>query len=254
MAKFKELFDTLSGRPDREEVIMQEMGLDVFSDHCRQVQGECACCPRRCDCELFDMRRLFEWPPNFEEDPEAAEVLASFEEVKRLPVYQKAHLFSAALQRYFHAAFSPEGPAHVVASCWCGADAERVRRLLDAAALIPAQVAGGHGIGYDGDCICGNIANCKRALGPMPARSCAASNRCGPCWCSGSRSCAAARRACAEAGADPRRAPGFPRRAFALRRSGRPASPAAPRCRPPEDPPCARCGRSSRPGRRSRSR
>jgi len=164
MAKFKELFDTLSGRPDREEVIMREMGLERLSDHCRQARGECACCPRRYDCELFDMRRLFEWPPNFEEDPEAAEVLASFEEVKRLPVYQKAHLFSAALQRYFHAAFSPEGPAHVVASCWCGADAERVGRLLDAAALIPAQVAGGHGIGYDGDCICGNIANCKRAL------------------------------------------------------------------------------------------
>ena len=166
MAKFKELFDTLAGRPDRQEVIMQEMGLDDLSPECRRIAGHCAECSHRHDCELFEMRRLFEWPQNFRDDPETSEILASFEEAKRLPVYRKAHVFSTILHQYFGAEI-PDGDAPKrVASCWCGrADAERIERLLDAAALVPAQVAGGHGIGYEPDCICGNIANCKRALG-----------------------------------------------------------------------------------------
>ena len=35
--------------------------------------------------------------------------------------------------------------------------------------MVSAQVAGGHGIGYERDSLCGNIANCKRALRSLDA-------------------------------------------------------------------------------------
>jgi hypothetical protein len=39
------------------------------------------------------------------------------------------------------------------------------RAATQAAVGIPARIAGGHGIGYERDSLCGNIACCKRALG-----------------------------------------------------------------------------------------
>ena len=157
-AKFQELFETLGDRPDRNQIIMQELGLQApCGDGCAQ-HADCAECPGKEDCEVYEMRLLVEWPDDSMQDPEADEILAIFEEVERIPAYQTAHAFSLALQEYF--ARRHHGPRGCREPQW----GEEVWGLLDTAALVPAQLAGGHGIGYDDDCICGNIANCKRAL------------------------------------------------------------------------------------------
>ena len=165
MAKFKELFDTLADHPAREGIVMREMGLEDVSTQCQKNHGNCPQCEHRHDCELHEMRRLLEWPENLDDDPEAADILASFEEAKRLPVYQKAHVFSTLLQHYFAPVCEKNAcPNPSERRARSDAKSEQVWMLLDAASMVPAQVAGGHGIGYEGDYIRGNIANCKRAL------------------------------------------------------------------------------------------
>lgn len=157
-AKFQELFETLGDRPDRNQIIMQELGLQTpYDDGCAQ-HSDCAECPGKDDCEVYEMRLLVEWPDDSMDDPEADEILAIFEEVERIPAYQAAHAFSLVLQEYFARWH------HGLRGCRDPQRGEEVWSLLDTAALVPAQLAGGHGIGYDDECICGNIANCKRAL------------------------------------------------------------------------------------------
>ena len=47
---------------------------------------------------------------------------------------------------------------------------EDVLEAISASSIIPAKIAGGHGMGYEKDTLCGNIANCKRSL--KNARKC----------------------------------------------------------------------------------
>ena len=47
---------------------------------------------------------------------------------------------------------------------------EDVLEAISASSVIPAKIAGGHGMGYEKDTLCGNIANCKRSL--KNARKC----------------------------------------------------------------------------------
>ena len=41
---------------------------------------------------------------------------------------------------------------------------EDILDAISASSIIPAKIAGGHGMGYERDMLCGNIANCKRSL------------------------------------------------------------------------------------------
>ena len=165
MAKFGELFTTLADHPNREQVIMCEMGLPDLADACRQAHGDCTDCSRHTDCDVTDMRRLFEWPDDMANDPDSDDLLACFEEVKRLPVYRKADRFAVIVQRYFSLRRDRvDGTRCAAGQGRCKAVNDPAAALVDSAAMVPAQVAGGHGIGYEDDCICGNIANCKRAL------------------------------------------------------------------------------------------
>jgi hypothetical protein len=157
-AKFQELFETLGDRPDRNQIIMQELGLQTPYDGGCAEHTDCATCSGRDDCEVYEMRLLFDWPDGPAQDSETDEILAIFEEVERIPAYQAAHGFSLTLQDFFARWH------HGLHGCQNPELGDEVWRLLDTAALVPAQLAGGHGIGYDEDCICGNIANCKRAL------------------------------------------------------------------------------------------
>ncbi len=157
-AKFQELFETLGDRPDRNHIIMKELGLETPCDDPCAEDADCLLCPGKDDCEVHEMRLLAEWPDDGAQDSETDEILAIFEEVERIPAYQASHAFSLALQDYF------AGWRHPLPSGRNSQDGDDVWNLLDTAALVPAQLAGGHGIGYDADCICGNIANCKRAL------------------------------------------------------------------------------------------
>lgn len=163
-AKFQELYESLRDNPRRNELIIRELGLCAPCGGNRakgnKTDDYCHTCEDRFDCEFHELCLLIDPSGLCEEDYESEDMLAAFDEVERIPAYQCAHEFAMILQDYFE--ICPVG--YCVSRNYNGNHSEQVWRLLDSAALVAAQLAGGHGIGYDPDCICGNIANCKRAL------------------------------------------------------------------------------------------
>ncbi len=151
-ARYQELFETLIDHPSRDAIIAHEMGWDSFFSECRSKVENCDECPDRFECEAYEMLRLMEGPDNIDDDPEAKELLACFEEVKDIEAYRLAYDFAARLEKKFREALADD------------TDDEAVHTALLSATMAPAQIAGGHGIGYDRPSLCGNIANCKRAL------------------------------------------------------------------------------------------
>lgn len=156
-AKYQELFETLIDHPSRDAIIAHEMGWEEFFEECRSKVDNCDRCADRFDCEAYEMLRLMEGPDNVDDDPESAELLDCFEQVKEIPAYLASCSFAVDLEEAFRRHFDDDD-----------AD-EAIHGALLAAAMAPAQIAGGHGIGYDRHALCGNIANCKRALGNAEA-------------------------------------------------------------------------------------
>ena len=154
-AKFQELFETLINHPDRDRLIACEMGWDKVLSECEGV--DCSTCPRRFECEAYEMRSLVSSAQDLEKDAETAELLACFDELRDIPSYGRAQGFAVHLEEML----GERAPR-------LSEDAD-VRNALFGAQMVPAQIAGGHGIGYERDSLCGNIANCKRALRSLAA-------------------------------------------------------------------------------------
>lgn len=157
-AKYQELFETLVHHPERDILIAQEMGWDKEVLECGGDSSNCPDCEKRECCEAYELSRLMMEPQTIEDDPDAAELIASFEQIRDIDAYRESHDFALRLEECFDHSF-PE---------WI--DDEEARGMVFSAQMVPAQIAGGHGIGYGRDSLCGNIANCKRALENL--RSC----------------------------------------------------------------------------------
>jgi len=71
---------------------------------------------------------------------------------EQIPVYQIAFAFAIATHNFVER-FYPERT-----------DVPEIKQLLENCFIIPAKIAGGHGMGYEKDTLEGNIANCKRGL------------------------------------------------------------------------------------------
>jgi len=149
-AKYQELFETLLDHPERDRLIAREMGWadDHNSSGCDDK--ECRECDERFDCEAYELLRLANDPESIGDDPEADDIIASFDEVRRIPAYGAANEFASRLQERLRAKMPG----------WD--DDEDAAEALINAHMVAARIAGGHGIGYDRDSLCGNIANGKR--------------------------------------------------------------------------------------------
>ena len=150
-AKYQELLETLLDHPDRDRIIAGEMGWDKRLAGCGE-QRDCSGCDKRFDCEIYDMLCLAAEPGHIGGDPEADALISDFDDLQDIPAYARAHEFALHVQKALHDALHGET-----------AD-EEVGHAFTAAHMVAAKIAGGHGIGYERDCLCGNIANCKRAL------------------------------------------------------------------------------------------
>jgi hypothetical protein len=71
---------------------------------------------------------------------------------EQIPAYQIAYDFAIAVHNFVER-FYPEKT-----------DIPEIKELLRNSYIIPAKIAGGHGMGYEKDTLEGNIANCKRGL------------------------------------------------------------------------------------------
>jgi hypothetical protein len=134
-AKYEELCETLPDTPEREDIIAREM-------HWSLPEGLLANPPQ--DDTLL----------GGDGDPGEA----PDQEFDTLPAYRMAQEYALAFDRQITARLRDRA-----------ATDEDARQAIQAALDIPAEIAGGHCIGYERETLCGNIACCKRALACLDA-------------------------------------------------------------------------------------
>ena len=143
-AKFGELFETLREHPDREDIIAKEMGWDRMRGQLDEEEAA---------ARVEEWNRICEEAVN---DPDIQRQMEeSDRELEALPAYQKANEFALNVYQKLEPFFAEKDDEE--------ADDDLVD-LFGSSHTIGVKIAGGHGIGYEDDAICGNIVNCKRAL------------------------------------------------------------------------------------------
>ena len=129
-AKYQELFETLLDHPKRDEIIAREM-------HWNLPEGVVGGGGR-----------------NGAQDGRATED----DGLSTISAYRTAQEYALAFDRSITARLRDRA---VLDEDACSA--------MQAAIAVPAAIAGGHGIGYERDSLCGNIACCKRAVANLDA-------------------------------------------------------------------------------------
>jgi len=145
-AKYLELFETLHNHPDCDNLIAKEMGWSHKYEDCDYNNGSCDNCGKRNECRIYEINQIFDNSTEYDETIER-----DVEDVKNIIAYKKSYELYIKLSKYFR---NREG---------VDAD-EDFLEAISASSKISAKIAGGHGMGYERDSLCGNIANCKRSL------------------------------------------------------------------------------------------
>ena len=142
-ARYGELLETLMDHPDRDAIIEKEMGWDreeEVDDRPFWLRDE-------------DDPALLEELNREPTEEEIAETKAEHDKIYDIPAYKESFDWS---MRVFHA-LKGQGENDVDVG-------ELVGEAIGEGHCIAAKIAGGHGIGYEDESICGNIVNCKRSL------------------------------------------------------------------------------------------
>ena len=146
-AKYLELFETLHNHPDCDNLIAKEMGWSHKYEDCDyNSNGSCGNCGKRDECRIYEINQIFDNSTEYDETIES-----DVEDVKNIIAYKKSYELYIKLSKYFR---NREG---------VDTD-EDFLEAISASSKISAKIAGGHGMGYERDSLCGNIANCKRSL------------------------------------------------------------------------------------------
>lgn len=154
-ARFGELLETLIDHPDRDVVVAREMGWNDFADaleeHKRQeAEGD----EDKGGDKEASAGELPAGVADWDEEDDPVEAIPAYalatdvgEEVRE------------ALEPWMK---GPPAPANAGR-----AEVERDERLGEAFIgihIAAAKLAGGHGMGYEDEVLCGHIVNCRRAL------------------------------------------------------------------------------------------
>lgn len=154
MAKYEELFETLQHHPQRDRLIAREMGWDRVLGDCEAEGQECESCTERDECEIYEVSQLWAATVSATEEPDPCDELEyTCGDLQEIFAYRKGHAFSLEVDCYFNHVFEGEDEID-----------EDALQAVSLSSMVPAKIAGGHGMGYERDALCGNIAYCKRAL------------------------------------------------------------------------------------------
>ena len=145
-AKYMELFETLHNHPDCDNLIAKEMGWTHKYEECDYKNKSCSNCGERNECHIYEIDQIFDNSIEYNETIEN-----DVEDVKNISAYKKSYELYIKLSKYFKNRKGMDTD-------------EDVLEAISASSMIPAKIAGGHGMGYEKDTLCGNIANCKRSL------------------------------------------------------------------------------------------
>ncbi len=145
-AKYMELFETLHNHPDCDDLIAKEMGWDHKYEDCDDKNKSCDDCEKNNECHIYEINQIFDKSIECHEATER-----DVEDVKKITAYKRSYEFCIRLREYFKNNRGIETD-------------ENTRDAITASSIVPAKISGGHGMGYEKDSLCGNIANCKRSL------------------------------------------------------------------------------------------
>jgi len=145
-AKYIELFETLHDHPDCDNLIAKEMGWRHKYEDCDYKNESCDNCENRNECRIYEINQIIDNSIEYNETIES-----DVEDVKSILAYKKSYELYVKLSRYFKNRKGMDID-------------EDVLEAISASSMAPAKIAGGHGMGYEKDTLCGNIANCKRSL------------------------------------------------------------------------------------------
>ena len=145
-AKYMELFETLHNHPDCDNLIAKEMGWSHKYEECDYKNKSCGNCGERNECHIYEINQIFDNSIEYNETTEN-----DIEDVKNITAYKKSYELYIKLSKFFETRKVMDTD-------------EDVLEAISASSMIPAKIAGGHGMGYEKDTLCGNIANCKRSL------------------------------------------------------------------------------------------
>jgi hypothetical protein len=145
-AKYMELFETLHNHPDCDDLIAKEMGWDHKYEDCDGKNISCDDCEKNNECHIYEINQIFDKSIECHEATER-----DVEDVKKITAYKRSYEFCIRLREYFKNNRGIETD-------------ENAGDAITASSIVPAKIAGGHGMGYEKDSLCGNIANCKRSL------------------------------------------------------------------------------------------
>lgn len=151
-AKYIELFETLHNHPDCDGLIAKEMGWDHKYKDCVDKNKSCDDCEKNNECHIYEINQIFDNSIGYDETTER-----DVEDVKKITAYKKSYEFCIRLREYFKNSKGIDTEENII-------------EAISASSMVSAKIAGGHGMGYEKDLLCGNIANCKRSL--KNARKC----------------------------------------------------------------------------------
>jgi hypothetical protein len=151
-AKYIELFETLHNHPDCDGLIAKEMGWDHKYKDCVDKNKSCDDCEKNNECHIYEINQIFDNSIGYDETTER-----DVEDVKKITAYKKSYEFCIRLRKYFKNSKGIDTDENII-------------EAISASSMVSAKIAGGHGMGYEKDLLCGNIANCKRSL--KNARKC----------------------------------------------------------------------------------
>jgi len=149
-AKYGELLETLIDHPECDEIVAHEMGWD-------RPGADDADWKEEDDADAFGTDEMFT-------DEELAEAEHEMREDDRLlhalPAYARGYEWSLAV----HNSLQPflDGIDGSDPDDWDPDDPLIV--AFGDSLIVPAKLAGGHGMGFDESALCGNIVCCKRSL------------------------------------------------------------------------------------------
>ncbi|MHC4267555.1 MAG: hypothetical protein ACYSTS_03735 [Planctomycetota bacterium] len=145
-AKYLELFETLHNHPECDNIIAKEMGWSQKFEDCDYEHESCGNCEKNNECYIYEINQIFDNSVEYDETTER-----DIDDVKKIEAYKKGYELYMRLSKYF------ENSSEIDID-------EDVVEAITASSIVPAKIAGGHGMGYEKDSLCGNIANCKRSL------------------------------------------------------------------------------------------
>jgi hypothetical protein len=137
-AKYGELFETLRDHPDRERMIAHDMGWDIEAPMSPWSEDDLP--DEEEEEESYSDMQLDDLPDNG---------------LKALPAYQHAYQWGWNIYQVLDELLDSDEEL----------DSDDPRSIVLSDGLtVSAKIAGGHGMGYSDDVLCGNIVYCRRGL------------------------------------------------------------------------------------------